>query len=108
MKLVAMLACVTLTGCSTTINEMRDHPPRATYSSSHSPAAVESCLAGDLSWLGLPSVIHGETSTELAFGGAGTTALMVTLTPVGAGTSVTVRELLTYGARVRHNVESCL
>jgi len=98
-----------LAGCSTTIGEMRTDEPRAAYTSARSSPALEQCLAGNLSWIAQPSIIHGGASTELAFGsGGGRMALLVTLRPIASGTSVEVRELLTYGARVRHNVEACV
>jgi hypothetical protein len=65
-------------------------------------------LAGNLSWTGTPTIIHGEGSTELAFSAGGSTAVLVTLRPQTTGTQVEVRELLMYGHRVRNNVEACV
>ena len=107
---MAIAAASALSACSTTIREIREHPPRSTYVSNRTGPELEACLAGNLSWIAQPSIIHGETSTELAFGGSGggATALLVTLHPLAKGTQVEVRELLMYGARVRHNVEACV
>ena len=108
-KAAILFAALTVGGCSTTIREMADnHPPRAVYHSTKSEAALEQCLGERMSWLGAPSILHGETSTEIAFGGGGTTAVLVTLRRGTADSTVEVRQLLTYGARVKHNVESCI
>lgn len=65
-------------------------------------------MAGNLSWIAQPTIIRGERATELAFGSGGSTALLVSLIPGPTGTQVEVRELLTYGRRVRNNVEACV
>jgi hypothetical protein len=96
-----------LSGC-TTISEMRDHSPRASYFSEQSPAALEHCLAGRLSWIAAPSIIRGEGETEIAFYGSGGANVLVSLRPESNGTRVQVRQLLAYGARVRGNVEMCV
>jgi hypothetical protein len=110
MKRLALCAALFLAGCTTTtIREMREDTPRATYQSNRSVPALEQCLAGNLSWLAQPSIVHGEQMTELSFGSAfGGTGLMVTLHPLAAGASVEVREGITYGTRIRHNVEACV
>jgi hypothetical protein len=101
---VLTLLTIVVTGCSTTIKELREHPVRMTYVSERSAPALEQCLAGNLSWIASPSVVRGETSSEVALGNA----LLVTLSPMLEGTQVQVRELLTYGKRVRNNVEACV
>jgi hypothetical protein len=108
MKRILILALLLTVGCSTTIREMRDHTPRATYYSSRPVAELQHCLAGNLSWIAAPSIIPGDGSTELSFGGGGTTAVLVTLRPTKAGSTVEVREGLAYGARVRNNIEACV
>ena len=106
-KIVAVMA-ILASGCTTTIREMREHSVRASYVSPRSEGALEHCLAGNLSWVSNPAIIHGESSTELSFGSGGSIALLVTLAPTDGGTKVEVRELLAYGARIRHNVEACV
>jgi hypothetical protein len=103
MKRLALGAALFLAGCTTTtIREMREDTPRATYESSRSVPALEQCLAGNLSWLAQPSIVHGEATSELSFGSAfGGTGLLVTLRPLSAGARVEVREGITYGTRVR-------
>jgi hypothetical protein len=104
---VAAVVMALLAGC-TTIREMREHEPSATYTSARSTAALEACLAGNLSWISSPAIIHGERSTELSFGEGENSVVMVTLVPVDGGTRVEAREQLAYGARVRHNIEACV
>ncbi len=97
-----------MSGCNTTIREIRDHPPRATYLSAKSMPALEQCLADTLSWIGSPSIIRGDTVTSIALGSGGSTAVLVTLHPVKQGTEVQVRQILTYGTRVKNNVQGCV
>jgi hypothetical protein len=106
-SVIVSAAIFLLCGC-TTVKEMREHAPNATYHSSRSSAALEHCLAGSLSWAAQPSIIHGEGTTELAYGQGDATAVLVTLIPEGGGTQVEAREKLAYGVRVRHNVEACV
>lgn len=106
-KRAIVVSCVLLVGCTTTVREIRQHEPRATYTSARSSAALEACIAGSLSWAGTPAIVHGEGFTELAFGSGGSTAVLVSLKPQAAGTEIEVRELLAYGRRVRNNVEAC-
>ena len=65
-------------------------------------------MAGNLSWIAQPAIVRGERATELAFGTGGSTALLVSLKPGQGGTQVEVRQLLTYGRRVRNNIEACV
>lgn len=88
--------------------EMKTAAPRATYHSPKSSAALEECIAERLSWLVMPSIVHGPDRTTIAFGSSGSTMLTVTLQPVGTETQIEVRQKLTYGARVRKNVEGCV
>lgn len=108
MRSILILAAFAVIGCGTTIRELRDHPPRAVYSSARSVPALEQCLAERLSWIDNPSVIRGETYTQVVFGSGGKTALSVTLMPAAARTTVEVRQVYVYGARVRGNVEMCV
>ena len=109
MKVIAIpfAAAFLLCGC-TTVKEMREHAPNATYHSARSALALEHCLAGNLSWAAQPSIIRGEGTTELAYGQGDATAILITLIPETAGTRVEAREKLAYGVRVRHNVEACV
>jgi len=105
---VLLIGLLALTGCNTTIREMRDHPPRAIYVSKKSMPALEECLADSLSWIASPSIIRGEATTSIALGSGGSTALLVTLRPLPTGVEVAVRQLLVYGTRVRNNVQGCI
>lgn len=107
MKVAATMAILMLAGC-TTVSELRTHSPRAAYVSNSSPAALEQCLAGNLSWISLPATIRGPETTELIFGSGQSAVVGVTLTPLQQGTRVEVRQLATYGARVRQNIEACV
>lgn len=107
MRLV--LVFLLLSGCTTTIGEMRaNHQPRATYQSAKSSDELGQCIAERLSWAGTPSVIRGEDSTQIAIMATGGATIMVTLVPAATGQTVEVRQLLTYSPRVRKNVESCV
>ena len=103
----ALIAFAALAGCTTTLSEIRDHQPRATYQSSKSPAALEQCLADALSWMGAPSIIRGETETTLAYTITSHTHFTLSLT-AGASTTVAVRGIHGYNGRQRRGVEGCI
>jgi hypothetical protein len=105
--LLGIAAALLMTAC-TTMTEMQTASPRATYRSPKSSAALEECIAGRLSWLVMPSVVRGPNRTTIAFGSSGSTVLTVTLSSVDKETLVEVRQKLTYGVRVKNNVEGCL
>lgn len=109
MRLVtALLTLLALTGCVHTLDEIRAAEPRASYQSARSVPALEQCLAGKLSWASLPSIVHGETSSEMTFGAPGDADLLITLRPLSSGTGVEVRERHQYLSKVRRDVEACL
>lgn len=104
----AALLAMLLSAC-TTIRELREnHAPRATYKSTKSSAALEQCLAERLSWAGTPSIIRGELNTQIAIMDRGSAVIMATIIPGSSGQTVEARQLITYGARVRRNFESCI
>lgn len=108
MKPATLLLAMALAGCST-IGDLWKDRAQGTYTSARSPAALEQCLAGSLSWVSAPSVVHGEGSTELAFGrGYGDTFLLITLQRSSTGTAIEVREQDHYGGRIRHSLEGCV
>lgn len=99
-----LLIVFTLGACATTPAGLRGNEPRATYSSAKGLPALEQCLGESLSFLGGPSVIHGEQAATLSFGDGGITSLMIDIAPP----AVTVRTSYPYQASLRRRVEGCL
>lgn len=102
MRYLILLAC--LAGCTTT-EEIRQHQPRASYSSTKSVGALVECLTNEVH-RGQPSVIPGEAATYITWGTAIAVGLHITLRPATAGTNVEVRELVSYTERGA--VERCV
>ena len=105
---LAPIAALAFAGCVHTIDDMRAQEARASYQSARSTAALEQCLAGRLSWISLPSVVHGEGSSEMTFGAPGYADLLITIRPAGSGSAVEVRENHQYLSKVRRDVEACV
>lgn len=109
MKIVAALATIALSGCAGTIDQNRARPAAATFSTALAEPAVEHCLAGKLSWMGDPSVIRGEGSTEIAFNSPYGTELLVTILPVGSGSRLELRmKHRNYLDHLIRTVQSCI
>lgn len=90
--------------CATTQAGVRQLPPKTTYQSAKSAAALEECFADNLSHFGGPSIIRGEGRTTLAFGSGGITSYMVEI----AAPAVIVRSGYPYFGDVRRRIEACL
>ena len=67
-------------------------------------------MAASISWAGVPSVIRGETSTEVVFSDKGVPIILITLTPKdSAHTQVEARQALPFVTRLlNNNVEACV
>jgi hypothetical protein len=110
MRWPSLIVAVFLVGCSTTIQEMREHHPiRATYISERNPTALAQCLADRLSGSGSPSIIPGESYTLIAFTVQNDTGLLLTLSPLPDGrTRVEVRQRVLFSPRNARHVETCV
>lgn len=97
-------AAALIGGCATTLNTVRELPPKATYQSPKSGGALQECIAGALSVFGGPSVVQGEHRTTLAFGSGGVTSYVIEIEPP----SVTIRSGYPYSGAIKRRIEACL
>lgn len=109
MKFALAIVVLSLSGCEGTIDQNRARTPSATFVTRLSEPTLEHCLAGKLSWLGTPTIIRGDNSTEIAFDSPYGTALLLTIMPAGSGSRVELRmKHDNYLHHLSGTVESCL
>lgn len=100
------LAALFAAGCSTDYDLGRQRPD-ARYSSQKSVPVVRQCILASLRGIGTPEMteVNGESRITVRTSG-GYPAALVTVRPAVAGTTVVVRQSISYS--LRQSVERCL
>lgn len=97
-----LVLTLALAGCTTTAG-LQQRPADLTFQTSRSRAAFEECVAGQLSWLGMPSATRGERVTTIVYGNPNP-AFTITVDDAGA---VAVRHAIAPGSRFRRGLDAC-
>lgn len=71
---------ILLAGCTTTTEEMQNKTPEMRLTSARAPDEIEQCVSLKLSSLGKASTISGKGQRIIDIGGAGSSAMTVTIT----------------------------
>jgi hypothetical protein len=106
MAAMRLLFVFALLGGCTSISDMRERDPRATYSSARAPLDLARCFGSEIRGHGPAQIWPAENETTVSFRPEGNTVLLISIKPNGAGSAVTVWQALGYMAR--DAVERCV